>query len=97
MQESTFCQLYRNERRTKVDRNTFIEDLHTTPLWKLVKGGQAFISAPMRNEIKASKEYCKRKGADFIRTQVFPQIIDSIRFYERNGFCGMIKTIESQL
>ena len=47
--------------------------------------------------IKASKEYGKRRGADFIRTQVFPQNIDGIRFYERNGFCEMMKTIESQL
>ena len=47
--------------------------------------------------INASKEYGKRRGADFIRTQVFPQNIDGIRFYERNGFCEMMKTIESQL
>ncbi|MDE7415130.1 MAG: GNAT family N-acetyltransferase [Lachnospiraceae bacterium] len=47
--------------------------------------------------IKASKEYGKRRGADFIRTQVFPQNIDGIRFYERNDFCEMMKTIESQL
>ncbi len=47
--------------------------------------------------IKASKEYGKRRGADFIRTQVFPQNINGIRFYERNGFCEMMKTIESQL
>ena len=47
--------------------------------------------------INASKEYGKRRGADFTRTQVFPQNIDGIRFYERNGFCEMMKTIESQL
>ncbi len=47
--------------------------------------------------IKASKEYGKRRGADFIRTQVFPQNLDGLRFYERNGFCEMMKTIESQL
>lgn len=47
--------------------------------------------------INASKEYGKRRGADFIRTQVFPQNIDGMRFYERNGFCEMMKTIESQL
>lgn len=46
--------------------------------------------------INASKEYGKRKGADFIRTQVFPQNIDGMRFYERNGFCEMMKTIECQ-
>lgn len=44
----------------------------------------------------ASKEYGKKRGADFIRTQVFPQNTDGIRFYERNGFCEMMKTIECQ-
>lgn len=47
--------------------------------------------------VKASREYGKRRGADFIRTQVFPQNIDGMRFYEKNGFCEMMKTIESQL
>lgn len=47
--------------------------------------------------LEASKEYGIRRGADFIRTQVFPQNIEGIRFYERNGFCEMMKTIESQL
>lgn len=46
--------------------------------------------------MNASKEYGKEKGADFIRTQVFPKNIDGIRFYERNGFCEMMKTIECQ-
>ena len=47
--------------------------------------------------IGASKEYGKKKGADFIRTEVFPQNIHGIKFYERNGFCEMMKTIECQL
>lgn len=47
--------------------------------------------------INASREYGKERGADFIRTQVFPQNIDGMRFYERNGFREMMKTIESQL
>ena len=47
--------------------------------------------------INASKEYGRQKGADFIRTQVFPQNADGIRFYERNDFCEMMKTIESRL
>ncbi|MCI9398928.1 MAG: GNAT family N-acetyltransferase [Lachnospiraceae bacterium] len=45
--------------------------------------------------IEVSKEYEKRKGTDFIRTPVFPQNTDGIRFYEKNGFCEMMKTIES--
>ena len=44
----------------------------------------------------ARKEYGRRNGADFIRTQVFPQNTDGMRFYERNGFCEMMKTIECQ-
>ena len=46
--------------------------------------------------IKASKDYGKEKGADFIRTQVFPGNVDGMRFYERNGFSEMMKTIECQ-
>ncbi|MDE5819236.1 MAG: GNAT family N-acetyltransferase [Lachnospiraceae bacterium] len=47
--------------------------------------------------IDASKEYGKRRGADFIRTEVFPKNIDGMRFYERSGFSEMMKTIECQL
>lgn len=44
----------------------------------------------------ASKAYGKRRNVDFIRTQVFPQNVDGIRFYEKNGFSEMMKTIECQ-
>lgn len=47
--------------------------------------------------LKASREYGNRKGADFIRTQVFPNNTDGIRFYEKNGFDEMMKTMESSL
>ena len=47
--------------------------------------------------MKASKEYGITHGADFIRTQVFPQNTDGLRFYKKNGFCEMMKTIECQL
>ena len=46
--------------------------------------------------IRAAKDYGKEHKADFIRTQVFPGNIDGMRFYERNGFCEMMKTIECQ-
>lgn len=46
--------------------------------------------------VSAAKEYGKKHGADFIRTQVFPQNTDGLRFYERNGFREMMKTIECQ-
>lgn len=47
--------------------------------------------------IEASKEYGIMRGAGFIRTQVFPQNRDGIRFYERGGFREMMKTIECPL
>ena len=47
--------------------------------------------------MEASKRYGKEHGVDFIRTQVFPQKIDGMRFYEKNGFREMMKTIESSL
>lgn len=46
--------------------------------------------------INAAKAYGKANGADFIRTQVFPRNTDGLRFYERNGFCEMMKTVECQ-
>ena len=46
--------------------------------------------------VKAAKKYGKDRGVDFIRTQVFPGNVDGMRFYERNGFCEMMKTIECQ-
>ncbi len=47
--------------------------------------------------MEASKRYGKEHGVDFIRTQEFPQNIDGMRFYEKNGFREMMKTIESSL
>lgn len=46
--------------------------------------------------VNAAKQYGKDHGADFIRTQVFPGNVDGMRFYERNGFSEMMKTIECQ-
>lgn len=46
--------------------------------------------------IRAAKAYGAAHGADFIRTQVFPGNADGLRFYQRNGFCEMMKTIECQ-
>ena len=46
--------------------------------------------------VKEAKAYGKAHDADFIRTQVFPGNVDGMRFYERNGFCEMMKTIECQ-
>lgn len=46
--------------------------------------------------MESCKRYGRERGVDFIRTQVFPQNINGMRFYERNGFCEMMKTIECQ-
>ncbi len=47
--------------------------------------------------LNAAKQYGKEKGADFFRTQVFPQNVDGMRFYERNGFSTKMITIECSL
>ncbi len=47
--------------------------------------------------MEACKAYGKEKGADFMRTQVFPQNIRGIQFYERAGFSEKMKTIEIYL
>ncbi|MDF2588528.1 MAG: GCN5-related N-acetyltransferase [Anaerocolumna sp.] len=46
--------------------------------------------------INACKAYGKKQGLDFIRLQVFPLNQDGIRFYERNGFKEMMKTLECE-
>ena len=56
----------------------------------------------MRNQkigaklVRAAKDYGREHNADFIRTQDFPGNVDGMRFYERNGFSEMMKTIECQ-
>ena len=47
--------------------------------------------------IDACKAYGKEKGADFMRTQVFPQNTRGMKFYERCGFAEKMKTIETYL
>ena len=48
------------------------------------------------NTIVAAGLFVDTEKLDFIRTQVFPGNVDGMRFYERNGFCEMMKTIECQ-
>lgn len=45
----------------------------------------------------ACKEYGRENGADFMRTQVFPENVRGMQFYERNGFSEKMKTIEMYL
>lgn len=47
--------------------------------------------------LDAAKQYGRQIGADFFRTQVFPQNKDGMRFYERNGFVQKMITIECPL
>lgn len=45
----------------------------------------------------AVKRYGAEHGAVFVRTQVFPQNCDGLRFYEKNGFAETMKTVECPL
>ena len=47
--------------------------------------------------LEACKEYGRQNGADFMRTQVFPQNVRGMQFYERQGFSEKMKTIETYL
>ena len=47
--------------------------------------------------IEACKEYGRQNGADFMRTQIFPQNVRGMQFYERQGFSEKMKTIETYL
>ena len=40
------------------------------------------------------KEYGRNHGAEFIRLSVFPKNTSGLRFYERDGFCETMKTLE---
>ena len=61
------------------------------------------VSEALRSEgigtklIEACKEYGRQNGADFMRTQVFPQNARGMQFYERQGFSEKMKTIETYL
>ena len=73
----------------KPERVVYLQDLDVSE--ELRSGG---IGAKL---IDACKEYGKAKGADFMRTQVFPQNIRGMQFYERQGFSEKMKTIEVYL
>ncbi len=83
-----FLQNSKNISCLKPQSNLYIGDLVVTK-----KSRSQGVGAKL---MEASKEYGKEHGTEFIRTQVFPQNEDAIRFYERNGFTEMMKTIECQ-
>ena len=47
--------------------------------------------------IEACKDHGINKGADFMRTQVFPENVRGMKFYEKAGFSEKMKTIETYL
>ena len=80
---------YRKMVSLKPQSNIYLQDLLVTK--KLRSRGTATLL------LNTAKEYGKEKGADFFRTQVFPQNKDGLRFYERNGFSLKMLTIECDL
>ena len=70
----------------KPQSNIYLQDLVVTKKLRSRGTGTQLLNA--------AKEYGSEKGADFFRTQVFPQNKDGLRFYERNGFSIKMFTIE---
>ena len=70
----------------KPETSLYLQDLVVTAEFRS-KG----IGTILLNE---AKKYGQENGADFFRTQVFPQNTDGMRFYERNGFSTKMITIE---
>ena len=56
----------------------YIQDLDVTSEMRSQRIGSLLM--------KASKEYGIMHGADFIRTQVFPQNAEGLKFYEKMDF-----------
>ena len=73
----------------KPERVIYLQDLVVTEAFRSQGLGAKLIDA--------CKEYGKEKGADFMRTQVFPQNARGMAFYERAGFSEKMKTIETYL
>ena len=70
----------------KPETSLYLQDLVVTAEYR-----SRGIGTILLNE---AKKYGKDNGADFFRTQVFPQNTDGMRFYERNGFSTKMITIE---
>ena len=70
----------------KSETSLYLQDLVVTSEFR-----SQGIGTILMNE---AKKYGKENGADFFRTQVFPQNTDGLRFYERNGFSEKMITIE---
>lgn len=73
----------------KAERVVYLQDLDVSEKFR-----SRGIGAKL---IEACREYGKSHGADFMRTQVFPQNVRGMSFYERQGFSEKMKTIETYL
>lgn len=73
----------------KPERVIYLQDLDVTEELRSCGIGSKLI--------EVCKMYGKEKGADFMRTQVFPQNVRGMQFYERQGFEEKMKTIEVYL
>ncbi len=73
----------------KPQRNIYLQDLLVTKRCRSHGTGTLLLNA--------AKQYGRELGADFFRTQVFPQNRDGLRFYERNGFSLKMLTIECDI
>ena len=73
----------------KPQTNIYLQDLVVTSTLRSKGTGTQLLNA--------AKEYGRKKGAEFFRTQVFPMNKDGMRFYERNGFSTKMITIECDL
>ena len=73
----------------KPQTNIYLQDLVVAEKYRSQGTGTLLLNAV--------KKYGIEKEADFFRTQVFPQNVDGMRFYERNGFSTKMITIECPL
>ena len=73
----------------KPQSNIYLQDLVVTETYRSRGIGTLLINA--------AKQYGKKNGAEFFRTQVFPMNKDGMRFYIRNGFTQTMITIECPL
>lgn len=73
----------------KAEKNIYIQDMAVDERHRSRGIGSLLMGAV--------KRYGAEHGAVFVRTQVFPQNCDGLRFYEKNGFAETMKTVECPL
>ena len=73
----------------KAEKNIYIQDMAVDERLRSKGIGTLLMGAV--------KRFGAENGAGFVRTQVFPQNSDGLRFYEKNGFAETMKTVECPL